>query len=360
MTIDYKGHVFWANGDPISDVEVRIFEPGDNQKQLGEELTVQPGFSKSDGSFSVQAQDSELLDNSILAELEERVPFFNGVDDSGSSLGSDRRPIFQFTYPLNGRNLQSTTVLRKLHRGYRLLNNPPVDFKPSSDGFIFKNEFKAFKTPITLPAWLGAKQIPGIYGLCGGMSSAAYDYRLARISNSNAPNIRSYTSVPNNWTKLHRYLIRRSLDTFGVFGVMLDKVGDWTLLPNQGQAGTQRLTLDELPNIKQRLQNLQCVVLTLIYEHASNRSELISKIWNNHQVLAYNFIEIDKDEFNISIYDSNFPDEDDAVLEVKRIQVGSASGNPVFGLTSSQIVPGRPIKEVRGFFPMHYQAVSPP
>jgi hypothetical protein len=141
---------------------------------------------------------------------------------------------------------------------------------------------------------------------------------------------------------------------------MLDKVGDWTLLPNQGQAGTQRLTLDELPNIKQRLQNLQCVVLTLIYEHASNRSELISKIWNNHQVLAYNFIEIDQDEFNISIYDSNFPDEDDAVLEVKRIQVGSASGNPVFGLTSSQIVPGRPIKEVRGFFPMHYQAVSPP
>lgn len=360
MTIDYKGHISWANGIPISQVEVRLFEPSDERTQLGDELTLQPGYSQSDGSFRIQARDSELLDNSVLEEFEDLVPFFNGVDSSGSSLGSDQRLIFQFTYLLNGQNLHSTEFFRKLHRWYHLPNNPPVDFKPSTDGFVFKNQFKAFKTTITLPAWLGAKKIPGNYGLCGGMSSAAYDYRLARINNSNPPNIRRYTNVPNNWTKLHRYLIRRSLDTFGDFGINLDKVGDWTLLPNLSSAGTQKLTLDELPDIQQRLENRQCVVLTLIYEHASNRLELISKIWHNHQVLAYKFVEVNQDEFRISIYDSNYPDEDDAVLEVKRKPVGVDYGNPIFGLETYQIVPGEPNKKVRGFFSMHYQAVSPP
>jgi hypothetical protein len=227
------------------------------------------------------------------------------------------------------------------------------------DGFNFFNFFKPFKVPLTLPAWLNVNRIPGSYGLCGGMSSAAYDFRLARASNPNAPDIRKYNEVPNTGTLLHRYLLGRSLDTFGTVGIRIAQVGEWTLLPDSGLAGIRKLTLDGLSVIREKLEDGQCVVMTLIYEQTSDIKEVVSKIWLNHQVLAYEFIQKSPDNFEIKIYDSNYPNRDDVVLETQQVQVGSSNGQPISGLVSREVIPGDSDKVVRGFFPMDYQAMYP-
>jgi hypothetical protein len=358
MTTTYSGQVSWANGVPSPKVEVRLFEPGNGQS-MGAELTLQPGVSIADGTFTLQIKDTSHIDSTVLTELEPLSPLFNGIHTGELSLGSDSRPLLQFTYPINGRTFQTLVPFRKLHRSYQLPLNPPVDFLPSRDGFNFLNYFKPFKVPISLPAWLNVNRIPGSYGLCGGMSSAAYDFRLARASNPNAPDIRKYSEVPNTGTLLHRYLLRRSLDTFGTFGIKIAQVSEWTLLPDSGLAGIQKLTLDGLSAIRQKLEDGQCVVISLIYEHASDIKEVVSKIWLNHQVLAYELVQKSPDNFEIKIYDSNHPNRDDVVVDTQRIQVGNSNGQPVFGLASREVIPGDPDKVVRGFFTMDYQPTYP-
>ncbi|MEJ2601584.1 MAG: hypothetical protein P8Z00_24890 [Anaerolineales bacterium] len=197
----------------------------------------------------MQIKDTHLIDSTALSQLEPLSSLFDRIHTGELSLGSDTRPLIQFTYPLNGRSVQTLVPFRKLHRAYQLPQNPPVDFLPSRDGFNFLNFFKPFKVPLTLPAWLNVNRIPGSYGLCGGMSSAAYDFRLARASNPKAPNIRKYSEVPNTGTLLHRYLLRRSVDTFGTVGIKIAQVGEWTLFPDRGLAGIQKLTLDGLSAI---------------------------------------------------------------------------------------------------------------
>jgi len=359
VTITYSGRVLWANGIPIPDVQVRLFKPLKDQS-LGIELTLQPGLTNADGTFTLQSKDSILLDSSLLAEFDLLSQNFDEIDTRGFDLGDNLRPIIQFSYFLKGHNIQTQAPFRRLHRGYRLPYNPPVNFMPSRDGFDFENSFKPFDPPITLPDWLGENRISGSYGLCGGMSSAAYDFCLARVTNPKAPDIRHYTTIPKTGTRLHRYLLRRSLDTFGTAGLLIRRVGDWTLRLDQGLGGVQNLTLIELPAIQQNFQDGQCVVLTLIYERAANFEEMIKKIWLNHQVLAYGYSEIGLDTFQIPIYDSNYPNRNNARLHIQRVQVGISGGQPVFGLVSREIIPGELDKEVRGFFSMNYQSANPP
>jgi hypothetical protein len=67
-----------------------------------------------------------------------------------------------------------------------------------------------------------------------------------------------------------------------------------------------------------------------------------------------------RDKYQISIYDSNFPNRDNARLHLQRLQVGTDRDQPVFGLLSREVIPGELDKEVRGFFRMNYQAANPP
>lgn len=359
MTTTYTGKVFWANGIPNPNVEVRLFRPRKGQN-LGKELTIQPGISSPDGTFTIQIHDSLFLDKALLEELKLLSPQFERIDPQGFNLRDDTRPLLQFAYLLKGRQTQTLMPFHKLHRGYYLPYNIPVDFKPSKDGFAFANSFKPFDPPITLPDWLGVRRILEPYGLCGGMSSAAYDFCLARVDTPKAPDIRKYTSVPKTGTRLHRYLISRSLDTFGTSGGMISKVGDWTLRPDQGLVGTQKLTLDEFPIICQSLDNGQLVVITLIYEHAGDLKELAKKIWLNHQVLAFDYLQTSQDDVTIHIYDSNYPNRDDIDLHIQRVQIGDNGNEAIFGLVSREVVPGKSDLNVRGFFPMPYQSTSPP
>jgi hypothetical protein len=359
MAITYSGRILWANGAPVPNVQVRLFRPLKDQS-LGAELTLAPGLSNADGTFTIQSRDSRFLDSSLLSSFDLLSSQFDEINSHGFDLGDDPRPIFQFTFSINGRSVQTQAPLRRLHRGYYLPYNCPVDFLPSRDGFDFVNSFKPFDPLISLPAWLDVSRIPGSYGLCGGMSSAAYDFCLAHTVNTNSPDIRQFHDVPKTGTSLHRYLIRRSLDTFGVAGRLIGRVGDWTLLPDQGSGGVQNLSLVEFSNIFHNLQNGQCGVLTLIYERAANFSEMMQKIWLNHQVLAYGYTATGPDSFKIHIYDSNFKNRDDASLQIHQVQVGSSNGQPIYGLVSREVIPGQLDKEVRGFFSMNYQPSAPP
>jgi hypothetical protein len=358
MITTYSGQISWANGVPVPGVEVKLFEP-ENSQGVGNELTQQPGVSLADGTFTLQIKDSPLIDSTLITELKPLSSLFDRIQTGDLSLGSDPRPLIQFTYPLKGHAVQILVPFRKLHRAYQLPQNPPVDFLPSRDGFNFLNFFKPFNAPITLPAWADVNRIPGSYGLCGGMSSAAYDFRLARANNPNAPDIRKYSVVPNTGTLLHRYLLRRSIDTFGTVGIKIAQVGEWTLLPDSGLAGIQKLTLDGLSAIRQKLEDGQCVVLSLIYEQASDIKEVVSKIWLNHQVLAYEFVQKSPDSFEIKIYDSNHPNRDDVVVDTQQVQVGSSNSQSAFGLVSREVIPGDSDKVVRGFFTMDYYPIYP-
>lgn len=327
---------------------------------MGADLTLLPGISNTEGNFTLQSRDSRFLDSSLLSEYDLLSTQFDEIDTHEYDLGDDPRPIIQFTYPLNGQTVQTQAPFRRIHRGYYLPYNYPVDFLPSRDGFDFVNCFKFSKPLISLPFGLAEKLIPDSYGLCGGMSAAAYDYRLAYLNDPDHPDIREYHAPPNSGTRLHRYLFRRSLDTFGSAGLNIGRVGDWTLLPDDSPAGVRCLSLQALHEVLLLLQRGQCVVLALINQRASTFSEMIQTIWLNHQVLAYGYQSLGLGQYEISIYDPNYKNQDEVKLQIEQVQVGTNSDGPVYGIKIREEIPSRPDKEVRGMFPMTYQPATPP
>jgi hypothetical protein len=359
MTITYSGRILWANNIPVPDVEVRLFRQLTDHS-LGMEMTKAPGLSLANGDFTICIRDSRLIDGALLSAYDLLSSEFEVVNPGSFDLGLELRPIIQFNLKIKEQQVLFESPLRRIHRGYHLPYNFPVDFLPSRDGFDFPNSFSFFRSSISLPFGLADRDIPDCYGLCGGMSAAAYDYRLACVTDPTSPDIREYHKPPTARTRLHRYLLRRSLDTFGSLGCNVRRVGDWTLLPDNGPCGVRFLSKQELPSILLRLQRGQCVVLALIYERASTFVEMIKKIWQNHQVLAYNYQQLGPGQYQISIYDPNHENQDEVKLQIEQIQVGSDSDGSAFGIQIYEQVPNRSDKEVRGIFPMTYQPCSPP
>lgn len=359
MTYTYSGHIQWANGTPVSNVEVRLFRQLIDHS-LGMEITELPGLSAANGDFTIITRDSCLIDEALLTEYDLLSSEFEAFDRAGFDLGDELRPIIQFSLQINEQQVLFEAPFRRIHRGYYLPYNTPVDFLPSRDGFDFANFFKFFEPLITLPFGLAGKLIPDSYGLCGGMSAAAYDYRLACLNDPDPPDIRHYHATPKTGTRLQRYLLRRSLDTFGSVGCNVSRVGDWTLLPDDGPAGVRFLSLQVLPDILLHLQRGQCIVLALIYERASTYGEMIQKIWLNHQVLAYGHQQLSPGQHEIRIYDPNYKNLDNVKLQIEQVQVGINNDGPVYGIQIQEEIPTKPDREVRGFFPMTYQPCKPP
>ncbi|MGB5987492.1 MAG: hypothetical protein WBG37_19460, partial [Desulfobacterales bacterium] len=354
MTSTYSGRIQWANEIAVPDVEVRLFRQL-TDGSLGMEMTEAPGLSDADGDFTLSMRDSRLIDEELLAEYDLLSSEFEVLDPGGFDLGDELRPIIQFTLEIKGQQVLFEAPFRRIHRGYHLPYNPPVEFQPSRDGFDFPNAFKFFQSSISLPFGLAEKLIPEPYGVCGGMSAAAYDYRLACLCDPTPPDIRQYHTPPKTGTRLQRYLLRRSLDTFGSLGCNVRRVGDWTLLPDEGPCGVCYLSLQELPSVLLRLQRGQCAVLALIYERAESFAEMLQKIWLNHQVLAYGYQQLGPGQYEIAIYDPNHKNQDQVKLGIEQVQVGSDSNGPVFGLQIIEEIPNRADKAVRGIFPMTYQ-----
>ena len=359
MTTTYTGRLQWANDFPVAAAEVRVFRQLSDGSP-GMEMTEDAGLSGAEGDFTLSLRDSRLIDEALLAEYDLLSSEFEDIDPGGLDLGDELRPIIQFTLEIRGQQVLFEAPFRRIHRGYHLPYNPPVAFQPSRDGFDFPNTFKFFQSAISLPFGLADKLIPEAYGLCGGMSAGAYDYRLACLCEPNPPDIREYATPPKTGTRLQRYLLRRSLDTFGSLGCNVRRVGDWTLLPDDGPCGVRYLSLQELPTILLRLQRGQCAVLALIYERADTFAEMLQKIWLNHQVLAYGYQQPSPGQYEIAIYDPNHKNQDGVKLGIEQVQVGADSNGPVFGLQIIEEIPHRADKPVRGIFPMTYEPCKPP
>ncbi len=362
MAIVFNGSVSLANGasvdSSISELQVRVFDydPGPGND---DDLTVESGRADEHGNFKVKINPSRFLD---LKEVERSSRVGLEFDESNwkpDPMFDLPQPYLQFDYQFLGQPRRFRAPLRPFQHNYRLPHFPAVEFIPSQHGFHFINSFPPFDPPFTLPGWLQKVKIGPNYGLCGGMSSAAYDFLLAGRPVPEA------SEPPKTGTRLHRYLLKRSMDTFGLAGEHLAKVGRWSLRPDEGLYGTQRMSMDELPAVLKQLDDRQLVVIAQVRQAAKDYADLAKKIWDNHQVLAIAYSQPNPNEYYIQIYDPNYRNRDDIRLHLQRYQVGVATFSrgetqPIYALRSEQIGPANLTTQVRGFFPMNYIAAAPP
>jgi hypothetical protein len=273
-------------------------------------------------------------------------------------LGDIYLPYLKFNYTFNGLIRTHEASLGLFQTKFFLPENPPLEFLPSTHGFKFTNSFSGYFLPFSTPAFMGSSKVTSQYGLCGGMSFAAYDFILAGRA------IPRRRGTPRQGTKLQRYLFRRQMDSLGGVGQQVIKVAQWTSLPDDTLLGTQSRTLAEFNQVQPKLEDRNLVVLALIYEHASTLKELARLIFNNHQVLAYAYQVRPSGSITIRVYDPNLPARDDVVIQCEPTVLGEVDSptglQPVPGLKATQLVGGSFYKNVRGFFIMPYEPVKPP
>ena len=96
---------------------------------------------------------------------------------------------------------------------------PKLNFLPSRDGFHFRNEF-------IVHAWGGRWN-----GLCGGMSLAAARYWQHRIPipTHREGDFRDGSTVPNEGSRLQKYLYDRQMDSYGPLGLV--SALNWIVMP---------------------------------------------------------------------------------------------------------------------------------
>ncbi|MGE5124146.1 MAG: hypothetical protein ACM3H7_06475, partial [Acidobacteriaceae bacterium] len=282
MKLKFSGTVCYANGDPAPDVIVRIFDK-DASGKGDDDLTVSPGTSDEHGKFTVTYEPLRYLDYHTTDASGTPAEPFNATSPGIQlpDLGDIYQPYLQFNYTYNSLSRQHAASLGIFQKTFNIPENPAVDFLPSTGGFKFRNSFAGYFLPFSTPAFMGVHKVTSKYGLCGGMSAAAYDFALA------GREIPSMSSVPSQGSRLQRYLFQRQMDSLGGMGQQAVKVAQWTSFPDDTLLGTQARTAEEFSSIRQKLDDRNLVVLALIYEHAGNIKELARLIFNNHQVLAY-------------------------------------------------------------------------
>lgn len=345
MTSELSGRVVYANGVPAASVRVRVFDK-DAPGKGDDDLTITEGLADAHGAFTVRYDEDRFRD---FAEL----PHFG--------LGGDRdrlrfpdlfdvfSPYLQFAYEVGGETRMHTTGIPLFGDLFRLPDTCPLEFKPSVHGFRFANLFHGYMLPFTIPGFPPAK-VPGAYGLCGGMSSAAFDYLLAGRS------IPSLDHVPSTGSRLHRYLFRRAIDTFDM-GETILRFARWMALPEEGPRGTERLTAIEFDLIRQKLSQHHLIILGLLFDKGQGLQEIIRNVWNNHQVLAYGYTHNPDGSFDIQIYDPNYAKADDVFLHAEPVSAGE---DGQVGLRCAEMRGNQVLRPVRGFFEIPYKPADPP
>jgi hypothetical protein len=361
MKVKFSGSVYYANGDPISNVSVRIFDK-DTAGKEDDDLTMTLGLSDERGRFSLIYEPLRYLDYHTFHlpdtnnETANTQPAKQGL--LIPDLGDMYLPYLKFSYIVNGTTREHTASLGLFQTEFYLPVYPPVEFVPSRNGFRFRNSFSGYFLPYSTPAFMSSRKVSSPYGLCGGMCAAAYDFILAGKA------IPKNIEAPNQGTRLQRYLFQRQMDSLGGLGEALVKVAQWTSLPDDTSVGTWRRTMDELNHLRQKLDEGNLVILALILARATSLKELSRLIFNNHQVLAYGYHQESAGAITIHIYDPNLPAQDEVDIHAESMVVGkstSPSGSQaVMGLKSQQLVGGDFYKHVRGFFAMPYAPVKPP
>jgi len=261
-------------------------------------------------------------------------------------------PYLKFSYTVNLVNSNSTSTLAPFTSVFALPEVYSQKMVPSINGFKFDNDFKGYPLPFTVPPLPGLPDIPPDYGLCGGMSSAAYDFYLAGRT------IPTATAAPDNGTPLQSYLLKRSMDTFGPAGSTLLRVAQLTGMPDDGPNGILTQNIVAFQDIKDILNSSRAVVMGLIYQSASTPAELLQRIWGNHQVLALSYSENPDGTTDVHILDPNFHQNDQVFIHLEPVIVTGG----LSGLKCTQMVSGKPLtyETVRGITIMTYEFVDPP
>lgn len=359
MAENFTGKVLFANGFPAQNVLVRVFDK-DEPGKGDDDLTINPGRSDREGNFTVRFEPSRYLDyNTITTKEPVNLPWDLTLTTHSRripDLTDIYLPYLEFRYTFNGRRCIHTAFIVPFQSEFRLPEIPPFHFKPSVHGFKFINNFSGYPLPFSIPNLPDLSSVEKAYGLCGGMSSAVYDFLLAGRS------IPSDITTPTQGSPLHKYLYRRQVNTFGALGDYITKFAQWMVLPDDTILGIQKRTYDEFEAIHAKLDDGNAVVLGLIYVSGRDSWE----IWNNHQALAYSYSEISATTIDINIYDPNYPQRDDVVIRLERVPVGTTliPGVPprkrtVLGFKCSQKI-GEFDKNIRGFFAMPYVPIVPP
>jgi hypothetical protein len=334
--MELNGRIVYANGAAAPGVRVRVFDQDDPGKD-DDDLTLYPGTSDAHGRFGVTFDPGRFLDFSKVSLLGMGKFYLPDVSDR-------YLPYVRFDYSFNGQDCQHITPLALFQSEFSLPQALPHQFLPSQHGFQFPNAFPGYPLPFSLPFMPQGARVTSVYGLCGGMSSAASDFFLAGRP------VPALTEAPKRGTRLHGYLYRRAIDTFA-FGRSIARFAEWMALPDDTPLGVQRLTLDSFDEVRARLDDHQLVVLGLVYDRGSGLKEVLKRIWNNHQVLAYGCTANPDDSFAIHIYDPNYPVLDDIILHLTRHNGG---------LACVQRRASQDLRPVRGFFAMPYEPLDPP
>jgi hypothetical protein len=241
-----------------------------------------------------------------------------------------------------------------------------MQFRPSTHGFRFTNSFTGWPLPFDIKSVIGiaVPKPSDNYGLCGGMSAAAWDYYAAGRP------IPENTTPPSKSTSLFQFLYQRQLATFGRRYTYIQKFFTWMARPlNQPLSsaldGTRKLTRAGYPSVERELSDKGLAVIGLVRVKATSSLA----IWKNHQVLVYNSREFRDHRGTttpvrtiiLDIYDPNHPKNDEVTIECKEVVVGKTlRRRPIYGFKCVQHVPKKPDETVRGFFLMKHGRALPP
>ncbi len=250
-------------------------------------------------------------------------------------------------------------------------------------GFKFRNAFKGSPLPVSLGKLDSALGVPQHYGLCGGMSAAAADLFLARR------NVPSDIDVPAKGTELYGYIYRRQVDSLDDGLQQAAKFAAWMGAPDAGPIGTRAMSMSAIHELHLAVAKGKPVMLGLVL----TSREAKGKLWENHQVMAYDMHEGDRRAdaarnrdsnarpssgtppvpeaiaWSVLIYDPNFPGIDDARLDMRLtleavVRVPAMPGVPgvlipVLGIETTRRASGRRDTPVRGVFVMPYTPADP-
>jgi len=205
-------------------------------------------------------------------------------------------------------------------------------FRPSEHGFKFGNAFK-LDIPIKLPF---IEKFGSSYGLCGGMSLMAADCYTHGVP------MPVLGKAPETGTQLYSYILARQLDTFGSRFKYLIKFFKWWRMYSTFE--TQQATLKEWTKLKQRIDDGKPTPLGLVYV-----DEQTGRLWDNHQVLGYDYKQVSSTEIHIFIYDPNYPKRDDVFIKAE-LDTSQTTNKNVQRLICNEHIPNMRTKTVRGFF----------
>ena len=182
-----------------------------------------------------------------------------------------------------------------------------VDFLPSRNGLHFANRFPPGPTirlgPID-PRWFGVGDAS--QGLCGGMVFTARDLWHASVEPP------SDVEPPQNGSARFRSIVRRQVESLDWMRVPLRFFDLSSFRPAPGRRRREDVTLDdEWPRVRAELEAGRPAMLGLIRQASANPFLL----GLNHQVMAY-AATWDERAIRVRIYDPNWPDRDDVMLQI--------------------------------------------